>query len=188
MKTTKVYRTDGTLLLEVFPAASLENLKFDKKHAARFIDADFRGHNLRHTSFLKFNFRGADFRGVDLRKTLFYGSYFPLARMKGALLPDYEAIPFIPNIHKKVYDAATQPGALDMGKWHTCEMTHCWGGWVVELAGDAGFWLEKRYGTDAAASLIYMKSDPNLDHIPDWYTSGKTARAAMEQLTSFSGH
>ena len=32
---------------------------------------------------------------------------------------------------------------LEMGKWHDCGMTHCRGGWVINLAGKEGFDLEK---------------------------------------------
>lgn len=47
-------------------------------------------------------------------------------------------IPVIPDIHKAVYAAASQPKALAMDTWHTCKNTHCRAGWVVTLAGEAG--------------------------------------------------
>jgi hypothetical protein len=34
-------------------------------------------------------------------------------------------VPAIPEVHKAVYTAVTQPNALDMSAWHTCETAHC---------------------------------------------------------------
>jgi hypothetical protein len=46
-----------------------------------------------------------------------------------------------------------------MGTWHTCETTHCRAGWVVHLAGEAGYTLEKHFKSTAfAAGQIYRKS------------------------------
>jgi hypothetical protein len=68
-------------------------------------------------------------------------------------------VPVIPEIHKRVYEAASQPDSLQMNDWHTCEKTHCRGGWVVTLAGKEGRELEKFHGTALAAMLIYDASD-----------------------------
>lgn len=35
------------------------------------------------------------------------------------------AVPVIPDIHKVVYAAASNPDALRMDTWHTCEKKHC---------------------------------------------------------------
>ena len=64
----------------------------------------------------------------------------------------------IPEIDKAVYAAASQPDALYMGDWHTCETTHCRAGWVIHLAGPAGKALEARFNTELAAMLIYRES------------------------------
>jgi len=45
-----------------------------------------------------------------------------------------------------------------METWHSCETTHCRGGWVVTLAGEAGKKLEDFYNTELAAMLIYQES------------------------------
>lgn len=45
-----------------------------------------------------------------------------------------------------------------MGSWHTCHTTHCRAGWVVHLAGDAGYALERFYNVELAAMLIYRES------------------------------
>ena len=95
---------------------------------------------------------------------------------------DLRGAPVIPDIHREVYEAASQPGALDMGDWHTCETTHCRAGWVVALAGEAGKGLEDKIGTPAAATLIYLASDPNLEKFPDFYCSNDAALADMARL------
>ena len=67
-------------------------------------------------------------------------------------------IPAIENIHQKVYEAVSHPDALQMDNWHTCETTHCRGGWVVTLAGEEGKALEGFFGSLLAAQLIYRES------------------------------
>ena len=68
-------------------------------------------------------------------------------------------IPIIKNIHQSVFEAASATGcALDMGSWHSCETTHCRAGWVIHLAGEAGYALEEATDTPFAALMIYKKS------------------------------
>ena len=69
-------------------------------------------------------------------------------------------VPVISSIHQAVYAAASQPESLDMSKWHTCSNTHCWAGWVVTLAGDAGRQLEEFFDTPLAAMKILDASSP----------------------------
>jgi hypothetical protein len=69
-----------------------------------------------------------------------------------------------------------------MGNWHTCETTHCRAGWVVHLAGAGGAAMEFCMGTPAAAALIYLKSDPGLEKIPNFYASNEEALADMKRL------
>lgn len=67
--------------------------------------------------------------------------------------------PIIPNIHQAVLSKVLKRGALNMSDWHTCDTKHCRAGWVVHLAGDAGYDLEKIVKcTGFAASLIYWVS------------------------------
>jgi hypothetical protein len=81
-----------------------------------------------------------------------------------------------------VYAAASRPGALNMGNWHTCETTHCRAGWVVTLAGEAGRALEERTSTAVAAALIYQASDPGLERVPSFYASDRDALEDMRRL------
>ena len=67
-------------------------------------------------------------------------------------------VPVIEDIHKKVYEAASKPGCLAMNTWHTCDTTHCRAGWVVHLAGEAGYALEKQTSPLFAAQQIYKAS------------------------------
>jgi hypothetical protein len=77
--------------------------------------------------------------------------------VKNGLKPS-SFVPKIENIDKAVYDACSQPNALNMDTWHTCETTHCRAGWVVHLAGEAGKELELYHNTLLAAQLIYLES------------------------------
>jgi hypothetical protein len=95
-------------------------------------------------------------------------------------------VPFIKDIHKAVYEAACKPDALDMNNWHSCDTTHCQAGWVVHLAGDAGRAMEFCMGTPAAAALIYLKSDPKIEKIPNFYCSNKEALDDMKRLAEAS--
>ena len=74
-----------------------------------------------------------------------------------------------------------------MGKWHTCDTTHCRAGWVVALAGAGGRALEWAMGTPAAAAVIYMRSDPKLERIPDFYASNADALEDMKRLAELEG-
>ena len=90
-------------------------------------------------------------------------------------------MPAIENIHSKIYAAVTQPGALEMGHWHTCETTHCRGGWTVALAGEAGRKLESFFSTEMAAMLIYRESGYEINP-GRFYDSNDAALADMKAL------
>lgn len=68
------------------------------------------------------------------------------------------AVPKLENIHQLLFAAVSAPKALDMRDWHTCNTTHCRAGWVVHLAGEAGYALERFHNTLLAAQLIYRES------------------------------
>ena len=90
-------------------------------------------------------------------------------------------IPIIPNIHNVIYEAVTQPNALDMRQWHSCDTTHCRGGWVVAKAGDAGRALERFHNTSLAAQLIYEASGYKINPCR-FYDSNEDALADMKRL------
>lgn len=91
------------------------------------------------------------------------------------------SIPTIENIHQRVYEAASQPGALNMSAWHTCETTHCRAGWVVQLAGPAGKALESRTSTEFAAMQIYKASGYLISPVR-FYEKADVAMADMKRL------
>jgi hypothetical protein len=67
---------------------------------------------------------------------------------------------------------------------HTCENTHCRGGWVVTLAGEAGRVLEDFYNWELAAMLIYDASDPGFKINPARFNDrNKAALADMKRLS-----
>ena len=126
--------------------------------------------------------RGADLRGADLSVADLRGADLSDAVLRGAVLRVADLPPVkIPNIHQAVYAAASQDGALDMGRWH-CGTAHCRAGWVVTLAGEGGKALEWAMGTPAAAAMIYMASDPQIERIPDFYCSNAVALEDMKRL------
>ena len=69
-----------------------------------------------------------------------------------------ENIPKIENIHNKILDACSNDDSLNMSRWHTCETTHCRAGWVVHLAGKAGYDLQNKTSCCFAAMQIYKAS------------------------------
>ena len=148
-------------------------------------DSNLSGANLRGANMRGANMRGVDLRGADLRGADLSGVDLSDANMRDADLSDanMRGVPFINNIHQAVYAAASQEGALDMGSWHgSCGTTHCRAGWIISLAGDAGRAMEWCLGTPAAAALIYLRSDPKLECVPDFYACNETALADMKQL------
>jgi len=108
-------------------------------------------------------------------------------------------IPTVPDIHAKIYEAVSQPKALDMASWHTCETTHCRAGWVVTLAGEQGRALEAFHNTDLAARLIYEASgyrinparfhDSNADAMADMkrLAEGESSRGSAANLAREAG-
>ena len=142
--------------------------------------ADLRDADLRHAHLRVADLRHADLRGANLRDADLSGADLRGANLSGA---DLGKCPVkIPNIHKTVYDAASQPGCLNMSEWHSCGTTHCRAGWVISLAGEGGRALEWAMGTPTAAAIIYMASDPTLEKIPDFYANNETALADMKRL------
>jgi hypothetical protein len=87
-------------------------------------------------------------------------------------------IPVIENIHQKVYEAITDNGnKLEMETWHTCDTTHCRGGWVEHLAGAEGKALANATSTEFAAMMIYKVSSPIRVSPVRFYESNTVAMA-----------
>lgn len=91
-------------------------------------------------------------------------------------------IPKIENIHQTILAAATATeSSLNMGDWHSCETTHCRAGWVVHLAGAAGYELEKATSTHFAALMIYKKSSEIKVHERMFYVNSDESIADMKR-------
>ncbi len=154
--------------------------------------AVLRGADLSGAVLRDADLSGADLRGADLRGAVLSGAVLRGADLRGAVLSDavlrdadLSGVPQVENIHQKVYEAASQPNALDMGSWHAtdaCGTTHCRAGWVVALAGEAGRAMEFCMGTPAAAAMIYLASDPKIEKIPDFYCGNTEALEDMKRL------
>ena len=89
-------------------------------------------------------------------------------------------VPIIGNIHSKIFQVVSQPNALNMADWHTCDTTHCRAGWVVQLAGEEGKLLEKKTSAVFAAIQIYHKSNPDIPVSPTQFY--KSNIEAMEDM------
>ena len=93
-------------------------------------------------------------------------------------------VPIVPDLHAKIFAAVSQPGALEMDVWHTCEKTHCRAGWVIALAGAEGRALEEFFDTPLAARKIYDASCPGyLINPARFFDSNKDALEDMRKLT-----
>ena len=90
-------------------------------------------------------------------------------------------LPKIESIHQKVYEAASNNNALNMGKWHTCETTHCRAGWVVTLAGEDGKDLERKTNVSFAAMVIYHASSDIRVSPAMFYVSNEEALQDMKR-------
>ena len=147
---------------------------------ASLTDADLREADLREADLRDASLQCADLQGADLAGANLQGAKFSLAKLKGAKLP-YDA-PAVSNVHQQLADAVNRNN-LNMGVWH-CGTTHCRAGWVVTLAGKPGRELEAKIGTNAAAALIYMASDPGLEQIPSWFASKENALADIQAMAA----
>ena len=149
---------------------------------ADLTDADLRLADLTNADLTNADLWEADLWEADLTNADLQGVKFSLAKLRGAKLP-YDA-PTVPKIHQQLADVVNKDN-LDMGDWHSsCGTTHCRAGWVVTLAGEKGKELEEKIGTNAAAALIYMASDPELEKIPDWAASNEAALADIQAMAA----
>jgi hypothetical protein len=155
----------------------------DLRHAnlrhANLRHADLRHADLRGADLSDADLRGADLRGANLRGADLRGANLCHADLRHADLSDADLsdadlrhadlgyaglsdAPFaVKHLDAKILKAIESGGKLQMDSWHTCETTHCRGGWAVVMAGKAGQALESLLGTGVAAHLIYAASRPD---------------------------
>ena len=154
---------------------SYANISYTNLRGANLRGADLTDANLCNTDLSHTDLTEADLTEVDLTRAILRDANLSYADLSYAILRRavFSKAPVIPNIHKTLYDKCKNAGNLDMGRWHSgCGTTHCRAGWVVHLAGDEGYKLEKKLGTVGAALAIYAASDPSYfdeNTAPDFY-------------------
>jgi hypothetical protein len=74
-------------------------------------------------------------------------------------------VPVVEHLDSKILEQLTDHGgSLRMATWHTCNTTHCLGGWSVHLAGPAGYELERKFDVQRAAAMIWQASTGMVPH------------------------
>jgi hypothetical protein len=71
-----------------------------------------------------------------------------------------------------------------MAHWHTCQMAHCRGGWIVNLAGELGKKLEELTSTEFAAMQIYKASSPIRVSPVRFYETDEVAMADIKRCAA----
>jgi hypothetical protein len=93
-------------------------------------------------------------------------------------------VPVIENIDAAVLQAVTaEPKLFDMSTWHderSCGTAHCRAGWVVHLAGEAGYALEKFHRDTGLAALLIYKASGSPINPCRFYDSNEDALADMK--------
>jgi hypothetical protein len=118
--------------------------------------ADLRGAELMGALLGRADLLGADLRGADLR-----GADLRDAHLRGAIGIDEVPRAPVPGLAARVLEQITgHLESLDMRSWHSdCGTKHCFAGWAVTLAGEAGKAAEKRLDTASAARFLLGGSE-----------------------------
>lgn len=133
-------------------------LEFANLICAKLVRANLSGANLSGA-----NLSGAVLTGVNLRGALlggadFSNAYLERAVLTGANLGDgLGVIPESLNLERLAavaVAALAEPDALNMGRWHECETTHCIAGWGIYHAGELGQKLEAQFGPFVAGAYL----------------------------------
>jgi hypothetical protein len=112
------------------------------------------------------------------------GGFFDIGYKQSGFAICWTKEPIVPHLDAAILAAIEREGcALDMARWHTCETTHCRAGWAIHLAGEAGYALEKVYGSENAGAIIYLRSRPGKP-VPDFYASDEEAMADLRRCAA----
>ena len=160
------------------------NWTFDS--GAVLSDASLRGADLRYADLSDADLRDASLRGAALSSAVLSGADLSSADLRGAdlsgaVLSDASLsdIPIVPNLDAAILAAIEAGGGLDMSSWHhPCGTSHCRAGWAVVTAGEAGKELERKVGSEAAGTLIYLVSRPG-QPVPNFYADNETTLASL---------
>jgi uncharacterized protein YjbI with pentapeptide repeats len=144
---------------------------------AKLARANLAGANLSGANLSGADLAGADLAGANLSRVNLTGA--DLAGADG--LPEIEPFPIDAGIAEAVADGAH----LDMSTWHnSCGTAHCRAGWAVTLHPQ-GAELEAKYGTNAAAALIYNACSIS-ERTPNWYANSAEALADIRRLAELA--
>ena len=119
--------------------------------------ADLRGADLRWVDLSGANLSGAYLSGADLRWADLGGADLRWADLGGADLSGATCIAIAADAPQRLRAAAAaalQDGALNMRDWHSCDTTHCLGGWLIHQAGEVGRLLEAAVGPSVAGLML----------------------------------
>jgi len=157
---------------------------------ADFAGANLADANLADANLVGANLAGANLADANLTRAYLAGATMPVGfdtsttpALSGEARPprewkrmtreermlDYRArhpeVPVVDKLDTKIRDAIDHGDLkLEMGSWHTCGTTHCRGGSAIHIAGDGGYALEKKYGPERAARMIYLASTGRAPH------------------------
>ncbi len=150
------------------------DLSFSDLSHSELNEADLRLSNLNGSDLSFSDLSGADLRGASLMGCKIRGAKF-----------DLDEIPFLENIHKRVFDFINKNGrSSGMNVCHICISGHFLPGIVVNLSGQSGSKIEKKYSKQTFASLIYIKSDENLKILPDFCISNELSMKYIEKMAN----
>jgi len=187
-----LFRSDTA---ESVRAALLEALKADPR-------ADLAGADLAGADLAGAYLAGADLAGADLAGAYLADArnvptdlsarsepvepYERKVRTDAERAADFRArhpeVPVVENLDAQILARITTDGCeLDMSDWHSCETTHCRGGWAIHLAGKPGYDLERKVGVIHAARMIYRAST---GRVPHFYASTEQALADIKRCAA----
>jgi hypothetical protein len=119
--------------------------------------ANLDGARLDGASLVGANLFGASLVGANLDGARLDGASLVGASLVGANLDGATGIVIAADAPQRLRAAAAaalQEGALEMGAWHSCDTTHCLGGWLIHQAGEVGRLLEATVGPGIAGLML----------------------------------
>ena len=114
--------------------------------------ANLSGANLDYANLFYANLDYANLNGASLNGASLVGASLNGASLNGAL--GLAIATDAPQRLRAAAAAALQEGALEMGGWHSCDTTHCLGGWLIYQAGELGRLLEDAVGPEIAGLML----------------------------------
>jgi len=142
--------------------------------------ADLQGANLQRVNLQWANLQRVNLQWADLQWADLHGADLHGADLRGT---KFSGVPIRPgDLLEQIAVAIRKPGALSMRNWHTCETTHCLGGWAAHLTPGGIEFADKTSDHLAGALLVpelahlfYGGSDDALEatekYLPEGYTA-----------------